>query len=138
MEKSKTEAARPEEQADDKQGDKEPEVKDEEHQSKGTQTLVTGGVINTCVGPIDEWICCWENLPRHPTIAAFGKRRTGKSTSFMNLAQKTMDHIPFGESFRFDAWRVMIAYVIQMCILLVLAQLSRDVDVFWFPSQVRG
>ncbi len=52
--------------------------------------------INTVAGPIREWLPIPENLPKHPTMAYFGKRRTGKSTSITNVAQKCCQGIPFG------------------------------------------
>lgn len=57
---------------------------------------VTGKLINTVVGPIHEWACIPDNLPAHPTMAFFGKRRTGKSTSITNIAFHCCRDIPFG------------------------------------------
>jgi hypothetical protein len=53
-------------------------------------------VINTVAGPIREWLPIPENLPKHPTMAYFGKRRTGKSTSITNVAYHCCQNIPFG------------------------------------------
>ncbi len=55
-----------------------------------------GEALQTCVGPIHEWACIPENLPNHPTLAFFGKRRTGKSTSITNIAFHCCQDIPFG------------------------------------------
>jgi len=53
-------------------------------------------VVNTVAGPIREWLPIPDNLPRHPTMAFFGKRRTGKSTSITNVAYHCCQNIPFG------------------------------------------
>jgi len=53
-------------------------------------------VVNTIAGPIREWLPIPENLPSHPTMAYFGKRRTGKSTSITNVAYHCCRNIPFG------------------------------------------
>jgi len=53
-------------------------------------------IIATVAGPIREWLPIPENLPKHPTMAFFGKRRTGKSTSITNVAFHCCQHIPFG------------------------------------------
>jgi len=53
-------------------------------------------VLNTVAGPIREWLPCAENLPNHATMAFFGKRRTGKSTSITNVAFHCCKDIPFG------------------------------------------
>lgn len=60
-------------------------------------TLELGDTKETTLGPIREWKPVFDNLPKHPSIAYFGKRRTGKSTTLMNLAYHTMQDIPFGE-----------------------------------------
>jgi len=60
-------------------------------------SIKTGSqVLDTVAGPIREWLPCPENLPNHPTMAYFGKRRTGKSTSITNVAYHCCQHIPFG------------------------------------------
>lgn len=77
--------------------EKKREVASKKGKQNGHSSIVTGQeVVNTCVGPIREWVACPENLPNHPTIAFFGKRRTGKSTSITNLAYECMQDIPFG------------------------------------------
>lgn len=43
-----------------------------------------------------EWDCQPESLPSNPTIVAYGKRRTGKSTSILNIMCNCLDDIPFG------------------------------------------
>lgn len=73
--------------------------KDDKGQSKhaaSDQTLIVGPAISTSAGEIYEWVPCAENLPNYPTIAFFGKRRTGKSTSGMNIMFHAMRDIPFG------------------------------------------
>jgi len=38
---------------------------------KANRTLkTTGNQIPSCAGPIDEWIPCKENLPKHPTMVS--------------------------------------------------------------------
>lgn len=63
---------------------------------KNGSILVGPETLQTSVGPVHEWLALPENLPAHPTIAAFGKRRTGKSTSITNLLFHCCRHIPFG------------------------------------------
>lgn len=53
-------------------------------------------VIATIAGPIHEWLPVPENLPKHPTMAYFGKRRTGKSTTITNVLFHCCQGIPFG------------------------------------------
>lgn len=66
-------------------------------QQRSRSSIQTGkNTINTIVGPIHEWLPIPENLPKHPTMAFFGKRRTGKSTTITNLAYETCRDIPFG------------------------------------------
>jgi hypothetical protein len=60
-------------------------------------SIKTGtNTIQTVVGPIFEWLCIPENLPNYPTIAVFGKRRTGKSTTITNILYHCCQNIPFG------------------------------------------
>lgn len=63
---------------------------------RNSSITTTGKSIDTLVGPIEEWDCCPENLPHHPTLAFFGKRRTGKSTTMTNILEKCCQDIPFG------------------------------------------
>lgn len=58
--------------------------------------ITTGNVTPSIVGPIGEWSCEPDNLPNHPTMAFFGKRRTGKSTTITNIAYHCCQDIPFG------------------------------------------
>lgn len=60
------------------------------------QTFTSQGCLKTVVGDIEEFQPIPEEIPMHPTIAAWGKRRTGKSTTFMNYAFHLMQDIPFG------------------------------------------
>lgn len=54
------------------------------------------GTTETIAGPIHEWKCIPENLPNYPTLAFFGKRRTGKSTTITNILYHCCQDIPFG------------------------------------------
>jgi hypothetical protein len=63
---------------------------------KNCSLQTTGKTTDTIVGPINEWACIPENLPNHPTLAFFGKRRTGKSTTITNIAYHCCQDIPFG------------------------------------------
>lgn len=45
---------------------------------------------------ISQWLPWPENIPLHPSIGAFGKRRTGKSTTIKNVAFWAFKTIPFG------------------------------------------
>lgn len=58
--------------------------------------VVGSEVVQTVVGPIHEWLPVEPNVPAAPTMAFFGKRRTGKSTTIKNVAYHLMQHIPFG------------------------------------------
>jgi hypothetical protein len=88
-----------EDKGKEEESSSEEEVEQEEEHTnpKGDQTLVLGDeVIHTTQGEIYEWKACVENMPMHPSMSFFGKRRTGKSTSIFNIALHTMRHIPFG------------------------------------------
>lgn len=62
-----------------------------------SESIQTGDeTLSTSVGEVREWLPVPENLPNHPTLAFFGKRRTGKSTTITNLLFHTCQHIPFG------------------------------------------
>ena len=84
----------------EKQPEPPPPAKDKEEASestvKHTSLKTTGKTTPSIVGPISEWACVPENLPNHPTLAFFGKRRTGKSTTITNIAYHCCQHIPFG------------------------------------------
>lgn len=43
-----------------------------------------------------QWLPKPENIPLHPSIVAFGKRRTGKSTTIKNVAFWAMQDLDFG------------------------------------------
>lgn len=45
---------------------------------------------------LSQWLPWPENIPLHPSIGAFGKRRTGKTTTIKNLASWAFQNIPFG------------------------------------------
>jgi len=60
------------------------------------EAITVGACIPSCVGPIFEWCPVPENLPHAPTIAFFGKRRTGKSTTIKNMCFHLFQHVPFG------------------------------------------
>lgn len=55
--------------------------------------------IGTVVGPIGKFVLGDQTFPIHPAVAAFGKRRTGKSYSFRWWMYKCFRHIPFGVVF---------------------------------------
>lgn len=91
-------------------GEKE-EVSDSEHEetdvsSNGGEDLVFDqsqsgreqcAAVPAVVAAMETWDPQWDNLPSHPTIVAFGQRRTGKSTSFDNLLFHCFcDHLKFG------------------------------------------
>lgn len=52
--------------------------------------------VNTIVGPVFEYIADPENVPLHPSIVSFGKRRSGKSTSMDNWFFHCIQDVPFG------------------------------------------
>lgn len=54
--------------------------------------------IQTCVGPIGEFILTPESFPKHPSVCLFGKRRTGKSFSLRWIMFNCFRHVPFGNS----------------------------------------
>ena len=55
----------------------------------GPETINAGG------HQLHEWLPVEENIPQHPSLAFFGKRRTGKSTTIMNLCYHCFQHVPF-------------------------------------------
>jgi hypothetical protein len=63
---------------------------------RNSSIVVGPKTLATVAGPINEWACIPENLPNHPTMAFFGKRRTGKSTTITNIAYHCCQNIPFG------------------------------------------
>lgn len=65
-------------------------------QIRNSSITVGPTTIPSICGPISEWLPIPENLPNHPTMAFFGKRRTGKSTTITNIAAACCQHIPFG------------------------------------------
>lgn len=77
--------------------------KDEEPKKASAQQIRYSSIVRdgpsipTIVGPIDGWKACVENLPNHPTMAFFGKRRTGKSTTITNILFHCCQKIPFGK-----------------------------------------
>jgi len=72
------------------------EKKARKKELKYQSVQVGGETLNTVAGPIHEWLCIPENLPRNPTMAFYGKRRTGKSTTITNIACHCMKDVPFG------------------------------------------
>lgn len=52
--------------------------------------------IETCLGPIGQFILKPENFPSHPSILFYGKRRTGKSFSARWILFKCFKDYPFG------------------------------------------
>lgn len=80
----------------------EPEHEENEELKKHTKELIsdTGihlgpATINAMGVEIHEWLPVEDNIPEHPSLAFFGKRRTGKSTTIMNLCYHCFQHIPF-------------------------------------------
>lgn len=55
-----------------------------------------GKTIQTVIGPMFEYEATIENVPLHPSIVSFGKRRSGKSTSMDNWMMHCLKHLPFG------------------------------------------
>ena len=79
------------------------ERRERQQAKRGGANLENNGIvqgkeasIESSVGPIHNWACIPENLPNHPTLAFFGKRRTGKSTTITNIACHCCQDIPFG------------------------------------------
>lgn len=68
----------------------------EEIDDGGIGLYIPVNPIDTVVGPIGEFLVIPELFPLHPSIAAFGKRRTGKSYSFRWWMYRCFRHIPFG------------------------------------------
>lgn len=63
---------------------------------KGPTKEIRTGAIKTVLGPIYEYIAEPENVPSHPSIVSFGKRRSGKSTSMDNWFFHCIRDVPFG------------------------------------------
>lgn len=81
----------------DKRAEKDERRQEQKQAVVINSSIITGPtIVDTIVGPIREWKPCPENLPNHPTMAFFGKRRTGKSTSITNIAFHCCQNIPFG------------------------------------------
>lgn len=82
------------------EGDKKSKSKDNDSYAATNEGdvsgFVVGATIPTSFGPIYEWLPVEENVPKHASVIAFGKRRTGKSTTFINLAEKLLRDFPFG------------------------------------------
>ena len=55
--------------------------------------------IPTVIGNIGRFVPDIEHLPKHPSVIAFGKRRTGKTFTTRDLLFKCFRHIPFGVVF---------------------------------------
>ena len=65
-------------------------------ENTGQEASAGGEAINTCVGPLYKYQPVLENVPSHPSIVSFGKRRSGKSTSTDNWMFHCIQHLPFG------------------------------------------
>lgn len=76
--------------------DQEPQYDQQPSDRANSSIQIEGETVATVAGPIHGWKPCPENLPAHPTMAFFGKRRTGKSTSITNVAFHCCQDIPFG------------------------------------------
>lgn len=55
--------------------------------------------IPTVIGDIGRFVPDIQHLPLHPSVIAFGKRRTGKTFTTRDLLFKCFRHIPFGVVF---------------------------------------
>lgn len=53
-------------------------------------------VVKTSCGTFSEFVPVPENIPDHPSIALYGQRRTGKSTSLVNWIYHLGRDVPFG------------------------------------------
>lgn len=62
--------------------------------SKEVNHMVGG--VKTPIGPLFEYQPILENVPQHPSIVSYGKRRSGKSTSMDNWLFHCLQHLPFG------------------------------------------
>lgn len=60
------------------------------------ETFAVIDPIDTIVGPIGRFTADIDHFPLHPAIAAFGKRRTGKSFTLRDWFFHAFQHIPFG------------------------------------------
>lgn len=61
-----------------------------------SENVGPGPPLQTGVGPIYEYLADPENVPSHPSVVSFGKRRSGKSTSLDNWFFHCIQHVPFG------------------------------------------
>lgn len=52
--------------------------------------------IDTCIGPIGQFIMEPDSFPLHPSVLFYGKRRTGKSYSCRWILYKCFSDYPFG------------------------------------------
>ena len=52
--------------------------------------------IDSIIGPIGKFTPSPEEMPNHPSVGFFGKRRTGKSYAARDLCHKCFQDIPFG------------------------------------------
>jgi hypothetical protein len=74
-----------------------PEIKQERHEEVAlTGVFRIEHPINTCLGPIGQFIMEPDALPKHPSILFYGKRRTGKSYSARWILYKCFSDYPFG------------------------------------------
>lgn len=64
--------------------------------NSGREAAAGGEPIQTCVGPIYKYQAVLDNVPSHPSIVSFGKRRSGKSTSTDNWMFHCIQHMLFG------------------------------------------
>lgn len=71
-------------------------VADDSQAAELTGAFALVNPIQTVVGPIGEWVLDIENLPMHPSILIYGKRRTGKSFSARWMLFKCFRDYEFG------------------------------------------
>jgi hypothetical protein len=86
----------PPKKGDDSKKDQKPNVKG---QSSIPPMFRPQNPIQTCIGPVGEFIASPEYFPNHPSMAVFGKRRTGKTFFLRWLMYHAFRDIPFGMIF---------------------------------------
>lgn len=85
-----------EEAGDDKGKEEERHEQADTGPANEGKPVVGTGMVNTCVGALHEYIPDLENIPMHPSICSFGKRRSGKSTSIDNWLFHCLQEVPYG------------------------------------------
>lgn len=99
VQKDKQKVPRADESSSDSEESSEEHEVQEATEPKSSAAFVNRRVFNpiqTVVGPIYEYEPSPENVPSFPTIASFGARRSGKSTSFDNFMYHCFGEYQFG------------------------------------------